>query len=83
MGYLTRRTKSQLLLIDPERTHFTFEAVKMLTWTICDSTCSHNLVFTVNTGWLEVTTELVGRSEIEVSHKAVFMKAEPCCPVPI
>lgn len=82
MGYLTRGTKSQLLVcIDPEIAHFMFEAVKMLTWTICDSTCRHNLVFTVNTGQLEVTTELRGRGDAEVSHEAVFTTAELCCSV--
>lgn len=37
-----------------------------LTGTMCDVTCSHNLVFSVNTKWLEVTTLLRGRSETDV-----------------
>lgn len=59
---------SSCFRIHPERTKatFMFEAVNMLTWT-CDSTCSRSHVLSVNTGWLEVTTELRGRSEAEGS----------------
>lgn len=78
MGYLRSRTKVLLLVFnDPERTkapcNFYVETVKMLSSIICDAICSHNLVFTVNSGWLGVTTELSERCETKIIHKGAFM----------